>query len=209
MRAMVRRTVFKLLFLCLSLGISSITARGQNYDLAIEKARFLISEHQKQTKIPGIQVAVMVDGELIWSEGLGYSNLDKQILVTATSVFRVASVSKSITSLVLGNLMEEGKLSPNDDIRNYVPEFPESVTPITVAHLATSTSGIRHYNSIDPSYNTEHFDSVVQSLDRFMNDELVFTPGSDFLYSSYGWVLLSAVMERASGTPFKTLMENE
>jgi CubicO group peptidase (beta-lactamase class C family) len=73
--------------------------------------------------------------------------------------------------------------------------------------LATSTSGIRHYTSDDPSYNTQHFTNVFDALDRFKDDELLFEPGSDFEYSSYGWVLLSAVMERASGTPFKELMK--
>ena len=182
---------------------------SQDYQKAIEKARFLITHHQKQTNIPGVQVALMIDNELVWSEGLGYANLDKQYLITAKTVFRIASISKSLTSVVLGKLIENGVINPYEDIRNYIPEFPATENPITVEHLANSVSGIRHYTSVDPKYNLIPYSNVIDALEKFKDDELLFEPGTDFHYSSYGWVLLSAVMERATETPFRQLMESE
>ena len=190
----------------LLLGLHAIVA--QNYTKAIDKARFLIEAHRKQTNIPGCQVAVMVKGQLVWSEGFGVSDLENKVKVTAVTKFRVASVSKPMTAMALGKLIESDQLDMDKDIRTYLPTFPDKNFVITARHLAASTSGIRHYNANDPEFNTKHYNTVMASLENFQNDDLLFEPGSQYLYSSYGWVLLSAVMEKASDTSFFTLMEN-
>jgi len=79
---------------------------------------------------------------------------------------------------------------------------------ITAKQLAGSISGIRHYNERDPTYNEINYPDVISSLDIFKNDPLMFKPGSQYLYSSYGWVLLSAVLEGAIGQSFKQIMES-
>lgn len=190
----------------LLLGLHAIVA--QNYTKAIDKARFLIEAHREQTNIPGCQVAVMVKGQLVWSEGFGVSDLENNVKVTAVTKFRVASVSKPMTAMALGKLIESDQLDMDKDIRTYLPTFPDKNFVITARHLASSTSGIRHYNESDPEFNTKHYNTVMASLENFQNDDLLFEPGSQYLYSSYGWVLLSAVMEKASDTSFFTLMEN-
>lgn len=190
----------------LLLGIHVTMA--QDYTEAIDKARFLIEAHRQQTNIPGCQVAVMVKGQLVWSEGFGVRDLENGLKVTTETKFRVASVSKPITAMALGKLMESHLLDMDKDIRTYLPTFPDKGYTITARHLASSTSGIRHYNASDPEFNTKHYGSVLASLERFENDDILFEPGTQYAYSSYGWVLLSAVMEKASNTSFFTLMEN-
>ena len=180
---------------------------AQDYQEAIEKARFLISEHQKQTNIPGIQVALMVGDSLVWSEGFGYSDLKTQAPVDRTTKFRIASVSKSVTSVALGKMIERKEIDIDEEINMNLPEFPKKAHTFTARHLATSTSGIRHYTDKDPDYNTIHYPDVISSLDRFKNDDLLFEPGTDYHYSSYGWVLLSAVMEKLSNKPFAKIMQ--
>jgi len=180
---------------------------AQDYQKAIEKARFLIGEHQEQTNIPGVQVALMIGDSMIWSEGIGYSDLERETLVDKTTKFRIASVSKSVTSVALGKMIEQNEIDIDADINNYLPEFPKKSHPITVRHLATSTSGIRHYTGQDPDYNTVNHPNVISSLERFKDDPLLFEPGTEYHYSSYGWVLLSAIMEKSSNRSFVEIME--
>lgn len=181
---------------------------SQDYQQAIDQARFLILAHQKQTNVPGIQVAVMVNDSLVWSEGFGYSDLNSQTPVGQTTKFRIASISKSVTSVALGKMMETKQFDIDQDITIYLPEFPKKDYPITSRQLAASTSGIRHYTNADPAYNAVNHSNVISALERFKHDALLFEPGTDYHYSSYGWVLLSAVMEKASGKSFTAIMEN-
>lgn len=181
---------------------------GQGYGNAIKKAKFLVDAHRSQTQIPGCQVAVMVKGKLVWSESFGFSDIENSVKVSSNTKFRIASLSKPVTSMALGRLWEQGKIDLDEDIRGYLPSFPEKTFVITPRHLASSTSGIRHYNSEETVLNTTNYPTVLSALLRFENDPLKFEPGTQFLYSSYGWVLLSAVMEKASGTSFFELMQN-
>ena len=180
---------------------------AQDYESSISKARYLIQQHQEQTQTPGVQVAMIIEDSLVWSECFGYSNIHKKTEVTRTTKFRIASLSKPVTSVALARMMERNEIDIDRNIRHYLPEFPEKEFTITSRHLASSTSGIRHYTEKDPATNSTHYPNVLASLERFKHDELLFEPGSEYLYSSYGWVLLSAVMEKASGSTFFELME--
>lgn len=197
----------KKLTILITLLFGSQLLSAQDFQQAIEKARFLVSAHQQQTNIPGIQVALMVGDSLIWSEGMGYSNLNSGTPVDRTTKMRIASVSKSVTSVALGKMIDEQKIDIDADIRTYLPEFPEKEYAITTRQLAASTSGIRHYTDQDPDNNSVNYPNITSALDRFKNDPLLFEPGTDYHYSSYGWVLLSAVMEKAANTSFEKLME--
>lgn len=181
---------------------------AQNFDLSIQQARLLVEAHKSQTQIPGCQIAVMAKGKLVWSESFGYSDIENKIEVSSNTKFRIASVSKPVTAMTLGKLINDEKINIDKDIRTHLPTFPKKEYEITPRHLASSTSGIRHYTSIDDTFNKKSYENVVASLERFSNDPLAFKPGSQFLYSSYGWVLLSAVMEKVSETSFFELMQN-
>jgi CubicO group peptidase (beta-lactamase class C family) len=199
-----------ILFISSFLCWSSLQAQhaSDQFKSEIEKASFLIEAHKEMTNVPGIQVAVMIDGELIWSESFGHSNIEEDEPVNPKTKFRIASVSKSVTSMALGKLIESNQLNIDEDIRAYVPEFPQKSFPITARELAASVAGIRHYNSSDPRYNTINYPTVIDALEVFKSDPLQFEPNSAYQYSSYGWVLLSAALERASGLSFFEFMEN-
>jgi len=201
---------FQLLFLLLPIGCAGLFGQTvkSTYKNEIEKARFLIKAHQKITNIPGVQVAVMIDGELIWSEGFGYADLDSGSPVVDSTQFRIASVSKGVTSLALGKLAEEGIIDLDAPINKYLPEYPQKKFPITARHLAASVSGVRHYTSNDPFPNKKHYEDVISATEIFREDPLLFEPGTSYAYSSFGWVLLSAVMERAAGESFFKIMKS-
>lgn len=199
--------IMKKVIVLITILIGCQILNAQDYQKAIDKARFLIRQHKNQTKIPGIQVALMVDDSLIWSEGFGYSNLNGEVPIDLTTKFRIASVSKSVTSVALGKMIEQKEIDIDKDINTYLPEFPKKSFSITSRQLAASTSGIRHYTNNDPDYNTTNYPNIISSLERFKDDHLLFEPGKAYHYSSYGWVLLSAVMEKASNKPFEQIME--
>ena len=201
-----RTTLLMLALACWNMAAAQDASK--NFSTEIAKARYLIEAHQKMTNTPGVQVAVMVNGTTVWSEGFGFSDIKNGRRVTPNTRFRIASVSKPVTSLVLGRMMETGRTDIDQDIRAYVPEFPEPTHPITARQLAASVSGVRHYNDGDPAHSSAHYDSVIDALEVFKRDPLSFAPGTAYQYSSYGWVLLSAAMERAANQSFFKLMED-
>jgi len=154
---------------------------------------------------PGASVAVMQDGEIIFSKGYGSANLEYDIPVTPETMFHVASVSKQFTVFAILLLAEEGKLNFDDDIRQYIPEVPDFGHTITLRHLASHTSGMRdQWNllrmagwRLDDVITTEHVLKMVAK-----QKELNFKPGEEFLYSNTGFTLLAEVVARVSGKSF-------
>jgi len=185
-----------------------IPTPAQQYVQAIAKSRFLLQKHQEQTNIPGLQVAVMIDGEMIWNESMGYANLENLVPVTSQTQFRTASLAKPLTSIALGKMLEEKLIKLDNSVGDFFPDYPAPAKDITVRQLAGSISGIRHYNDADPKFRTENYESVEEALAIFREDTLDFQPGTEFSYSSYGWVLLSAIMEKAAGVSFQSIMES-
>ncbi len=153
------------------------------------------------TRIPGVQVAVAVNGKLVWSEGFGYADAARKRPVTRETQFRIGSVSKPLTAAAVALLYQQGKLDLDAPVQRYVPSFPDKGYPITTRQLAGHLAGIRHYK--DREFFLNHrFATVLDGLTIFQDDSLLFPPGTRFSYSSYAWNLISAVVEGASGDDF-------
>jgi CubicO group peptidase (beta-lactamase class C family) len=156
--------------------------------------------------IPGLAIAVGVDGKLVYSEAFGYADLEERVPVWPTTKFRIGSISKPLTATALMQLVETGKLDLDAPIQKYVPSFPDKGALITTRMVAGHLAGIRHYHG-DEFENQKHYDNVLEGLKIFENDPLVSPPGTKFNYSSYGFNLLSAVVEAASGETFLSYMQ--
>jgi CubicO group peptidase (beta-lactamase class C family) len=165
-----------------------------------------MSEIIQQGGVPGMSAAVGVNGELVWTEGFGFADLEQRVPATEATLFRIGSVSKSLTAAAVGLLVEQGLLDLDAPVQQYVPSFPEKRWPITTRQLAGHLSGIRHYNG-NEMYGDKHYDNVLDGLEIFENDTLLFEPGTRYSYSSYAWNLLSAVVESAAGKPFLQYMQ--
>jgi len=151
--------------------------------------------------IPGFSITVARDSQIIYSEGFGYADLEQRVAAWPTTKFRIGSVSKPLSAVALVKLAEQGKLDLDAPIQKYVPTFPDKGAVITSRMLAGHLAGIRHYNG-DEFFIQKHYQTVVGGLAIFENDPLVSPPGTKFNYSSYGFNLLSAVMEKACGQDF-------
>lgn len=179
---------------------------------AVAEARAIAQELVTAMEIPGLSVAVARDGVLVYSEGFGKANVELDVPVSAESLFRTGSVAKVLTAAAIAKLVEQGKLDLDAPIQQYVPDFPVKQWDISTRQLAAHTAGIRHYGPEDnagpkPLKNNPHFASVEEALAIFQDDPLRFEPGTDYYYSSYGWNLISAVIEGASGEEFLSWMQ--
>jgi CubicO group peptidase (beta-lactamase class C family) len=152
-----------------------------------------------------MSVAVGLGGEIVWAEGFGWADVENQVPVREESKFRIGSVSKPLTAEAVGLLAEQGLLDLDSPVQRYVPTFPEKRWPITTRQVAGHLAGIRHYDG-DEFLLAERYETVLDGLEIFQDDTLLFEPGERFSYSSYGWNLISAVIEGASGEDFLTYM---
>jgi CubicO group peptidase (beta-lactamase class C family) len=162
-----------------------------------------------EQQMVGLQGAVF-DGQQVHTLDMGYADLEHQVPVSADTRFEVASITKAFTGLGQLLLVEAGTLDLDAPVQRYVPEFPDKPEGvITSRHLSGSLSGIRQYqDERDEVFYGTHYDSVIEALDLFKDDPLVATPGTEDYYSSYAYNLLAAVIERASGQPFTTIISD-
>ena len=165
-----------------------------------------IHEYHQTNHVPGMSVAVLEGGTIIYSEGFGFANLEHGVAVSRRTKFRIGSISKTLTSVALAQLWEMGKLDLDASVQRYAPTFPKKRYPITPRLLAGHLSGLPHYNE-DDFVNTVHYESVTDALRKFRDRSLLFEPGAQFSYSSFGWNLLSVVVEEAAGEDFLTYMQ--
>ena len=174
-------------------------------DSTISAARARIVDSMAKAGVPGVSITVLRHGRRIWSEGLGFADLEQRVRVTPLTRFRIGSVSKSLTAAALGLLVEAGRLDLDAPVQRYVPGFPVKRWPITSRQLGGHVAGIRHYRG-DEFLSMRRYATVDEGLAIFRDDPLEFEPGTQYLYSSYGWNLLSAVIEGASGERFLDFM---
>lgn len=188
---------------------SDLPALAGEYEEVATRAHALIDSMMADQNIPGVQVAVSVSGTTAWSEGFGWADVEQRVPVWNYTRMRIGSVSKTITSAAIGKLMEAGSLDLDLPVQEYVPYFPEKEKgAITTRLVAGHLAGIRHYRG-DEFLSDEHYPTVREGIEIFREDTLLFEPGSDYSYSSYGWNLVSAVIENASGEPYLEYMRSE
>lgn len=182
-----------------------------DYAPAVEQARRVLEKVREEGKIPGLGVAVGLGDRVVWSEGLGFADPDAGVRVTPATRFRLASVSKILTVALLGKLWQQGKLDLDAPVSRYVPSWPDKGYPITVRQLAGHLGGIRHYAPQDfmGRIDEKSFASVTEGLSVFADDPLVAPPGTAYQYSTFGYTLIAAAIEGATGEEFLPLMERE
>lgn len=186
---------------------------GKAKPSAGEQAARFLDEVRASTGTPAVSGAVAAGGKLVYSGGAGMMDVEDHVAATGTTVYNIGSLSKAVTAIAVLQLYERKLIGLDDDIRKYVPSFPDKGATITIRHLLTHTSGIRHYHDTDfpGTPDNENIQPLTweQGLDLFSRDPLLFPPGKYFFYTSYGVNLLQGVVEKASGKSFEQyLSEN-
>ena len=194
--------------LILALSVTSGIAWAQSLSVAEqEKIDALVNKYMESSHVPGMAVSIAKSGQLIFSKGYGWADIEQQVTVNPSQTkFRIASISKTLTADALMQLVEAGKLDLDATVQTYVPTFPEKRWPITTRMIAGHLGGIRHYRG-NEFLSTKHYPNVSEGLNIFQNDSLIYKPGTKYRYSSYGFNLVSAVIEGAAGVDFLTFMQ--
>ena len=161
---------------------------------------------------PGCALGVIRDGELIYEAGYGFANLDWDIPIDTETVLYVGSVSKQFTAAAVALLVQEGRLSLDDDIRDYFPEMPGYERPITVRHLVHHTSGLRDIYTLMSlgGLRLEDVFSDAAAIDLIAAQRATnFAPGDEYLYSNSGYFLLAQLVGRVTGTSLREYAEEK
>ena len=196
--------ILKSCLLLVLLVFADNTFYGQTNDTTVDnQIDKLFSGYNRAT--PGVAVAVVKDGKIIFKKGYGTANLEYDLPITTKTVFQIASVSKQFTAFSIYLLEKQGKISLEDDVRKYLPEVPDVGKTIKIKHLLAHTSGIKDQTALltlagwrmDDVTTTQH---ILRLISR--QKELNFEPGSQYLYSNSGYTLLAETVKRVSGGSF-------
>ncbi|MCH8310243.1 MAG: beta-lactamase family protein [Chloroflexi bacterium] len=160
-----------------------------------------------QHRVTGLSVALVVDGDLVWSQGYGYADLESGQLPDSDTVFRVASITKPFTATGIFQLRDQGKLSIDDPLTKYIPEFGQvkanvgSVEQVTLRRIMCHHSGLMTESPGD-YWETLDSPTMQEVLDKLPETAIVIEADSAFKYSNLAFALLGEVVSRVSGSPY-------
>lgn len=174
---------------------------GQNIDVSFEE---LTTKYENV----GVSAAYSVGGKTEWVASQGFANEALKTPFTDTVLTRIASVTKPMTAICIMQLVEKGSLSLDDEIQKYIKEYPKkNKTAITVRHLLTHTSGIGGYKNFKEATSTVEYPTLEAVTKVFRDRKLKFEPGTNFSYTTYGYVLLGLVIEEVSGISYEEYLQ--
>lgn len=179
---------------------------SSDFEEPVSRARYHLRALMVEGNIPAVAVAVSHRGGLVWSEALGYADVESRRPANRQTRFRIQSLSKTLTASALLRLVEVGIIRLELPVQDYVPSFPAKGFAITPLQLASHRSGLRNYRDDLEAATSRHCASALEGIAPFKDDPLLFAPDTDSLYSSYGYVLLGAVLEGATHQLFPDLM---
>jgi CubicO group peptidase (beta-lactamase class C family) len=164
-------------------------------------------QHQMSLRsIPGMQVAVVQDGQIVYSRAYGLANLQTPVPVTGDTVFSINSATKTFTGVEIMRLVERGEVDLEAPVATYLPDLPETWRPITVRQLLTNMSGLPDILTPDGGYVGHDQASALAAL---ADQPLRSVPGERFAYNQTNYMLLRMIIERARGKSFEALVAED
>ena len=191
--------------------VRSVTdaAPVQHWAGAVEQGRQIVRTALTEQNLPALSVAVGAGGEIAWAEAFGWADLDKRVPAAPTMRFRIGTASIALTSAAVGLLLEKHKLKLDEKIQTYVPEFPEKQWPVTLRQVMAHVAGITSDSGDEGPLFSVRCERPLDALQYFKDSKLLFEPGAQYRYSRYGWILVSAAIEDATGEPFLSFMRKQ
>jgi CubicO group peptidase (beta-lactamase class C family) len=179
---------------------------SQQWAEAVARGREIVRAEVSEQNLPGVSVAVGAAGEVVWAEGFGFTDLDTRVTVTPRTKFRIGTASTVLTAAAVGVLLEQGKLSLDDPIKKHLPEFGDQEWPLTLRQVMAHVGGIRSDSGDEGFLLSKRCERTIEGVQLIANDSLRFEPGTEFRFSNYGFILVSATIEAAAGEPFLAFM---
>lgn len=191
-----------LFFCCCFLPVAIFAAPVQ--DLPQPKAQQIdaaVEGWRSESQAPALSVAVVADNKIVFSKGYGLAGVEKKVPAGNDTVYRLASLTKSLTAVAVMQLVEAGKIDLDAPIQKYWPAYPQKQWTITPRQLLTHMAGVRH-NKWSETTSTQHYASIADAINVFKDDPLLFEPETKYSYSTQGYVLLGGAIETASGVSY-------
>jgi CubicO group peptidase (beta-lactamase class C family) len=198
-----KRTIPLFLFFLVSLALGSITVEGQARSRLTAEIDRLVTSESKPGE-PGGVVLIAQKDRIIYQKAFGTANLELNVPMRKEMVFNIASITKQFTAVAVLQLMEQGKLSLEDEITKYLPDYPTGGQKITIENLLTHTAGIPASDAAAMTrlQGERRLVTLPEIIGTFKSRPLDFAPGTKMVYSNNGYILLGAIIEKVSGTPY-------
>ena len=182
-----------------------------NTALAQENRNKIFDEYLNQylqlKNVPSISAGLLHQDKIIWLKSAGIADIENNVPASTSSLYRIASISKPITAVAVLQLWERGLISLDTDARAYLPNFPVKKYKFTVRQLLNHTSGIRNYR--EGEFDSKKFYATTDdALKLLAYDSLMFEPGTKYAYTTLGYTLLAAIVEKVSKTSFEDYLKN-
>jgi CubicO group peptidase (beta-lactamase class C family) len=156
-----------------------------------------------------LSVAVGVGSDIVWAEGFGWADTEKRARVAPDTQFRIGTASTALTSAAVGLLLEKERLHLDAEIQTLVPSFPEKKWPVTLRQVMGHMAGVRGDGGDEEPLFSERCERTADGLKRFAEFPLRVEPGTEYRYSTLGWILVSAAVESAANEPFFSFMRTQ
>jgi CubicO group peptidase (beta-lactamase class C family)/tetratricopeptide (TPR) repeat protein len=197
------KPVAAVLLLLITTSLSAATEVAPRAELAAFEQ--FIGARLAEDRVPGMTVGLLNDGAT-WVRGFGEADLENHLPMKADSSFRIASLTKTMTAVAVLQLAESGKLDLDAEVQTYVSWFPRKAWPVTIRQLLLHQGGISHYRNRATEQHIKEHRTTREAVAIFENFDLIAEPGTKYSYSSYGYVLLGAVIEAVSGQSYGEYM---
>eukprot|EP00095_Tigriopus_kingsejongensis_P011445 maker-scaffold222_size251774-snap-gene-1.22 protein:Tk11445 transcript:maker-scaffold222_size251774-snap-gene-1.22-mRNA-1 annotation:"hypothetical protein BRAFLDRAFT_126051" len=201
-------------------------AEQAKFNQAVTNTKNRVWTKMHECGTPSIVIGVALDGKVVYKQGFGTADVENRVLASPQTSMRIASISKAMTMAAVAKLVEQDRLDLDKPIRDYVPSWPEEHPTITTRHIVSHLSGVRHYSTkqellakpeeennkgqgdhrLQEFHIKDKYESVEKALELFKHDELLSSPGDEFHYTTHGFTVLSAVVEKVSGESFSKHM---
>lgn len=202
--------------LAVLLSSSSLAGQMPAWDRPVSDFAEQLRQQVGEDAVGGIAAGIMVDGDLVWAQGFGWSDREKRVPMTASAISRTGSISKSVTALLLMRLVDRGVVGLDEPVERYLPEFARvsrrrmDADAVTFRHLASHTAGLVREPSNVREMVTGPLDlweeRIIESLPNTAYDSI---PGARYQYSNIGFGILGLALSRAAGRPFIEMVQSE
>ena len=195
----------------LAFALATTAARAQDTRALVRYVDSVATAAVAEHSTAGVSIAVVKNGRTVLAKGYGFADLENDVPATVETVYRIGSITKQFTSAAIMRLMEQGKLSLDDTLQKFFPDFPTQGNRVTVRHLLNHTSGIRSYTSLGPKWaRVVRLDLAADSMVAlFANEPFDFKPGDAYRYNNSGYFLLGMIIEKLSGKRYAQYLQDE
>lgn len=185
---------------------------GEKWRNQADAANKIVAEYYPEVNAPALSIAVSVDGTMVWRSTTGYADLENRTPNSFDHAFRIGSTSKPITSVVIGTLVDQGKLKLDSKIRNFDPSLNENLNEVTLEQVLSHRAGIRNYGTclcfpIWEHQNTKQYRSLRKSVSGIEGSKLLSQPGARYSYTSLGYNLAGLAAEKSVKQSFSEIVQ--